>query len=461
MLKVKLKVKIIILILVLTLISIIVYLFIMPNGRMFRETKYEIPLSKREQLENKRFLQEIFVEAIKVIKNRWENGDLEGNYTKNLFNCPEEIVYKSNIDDFYLRCNPNYIQCFFSSGAGVSDPSIKIRFADKEYSVVVNPIFKEVPAYSTKKRFYKVISRSNSEGDEIPTYGIMMNISVKEFPNYSLNFILENSCDEVYLPQRLYIYRGVTKTLVWDNFERNIFVDRFLVSNRDVLEWIAYGSDQKDQSVVIPTDRALWPFPATNLSIMQMKKYCAFRGKKLMEAHIYDASSVLVLPSNQEDPFAVDEIPSIYPWTKDVNNSFIYNYKQMYMKNRGNSKMLAALDLMLKEEDCDIAYVRDCVDRFPRKLYSGSSSSWMGMSELLGGEMEYMRNVWESNNNLKLSSRFLDVLSPWHELCKRANYSQETKEISVETAGTPIYDDINEIAAIEKPYKIAFRCMRY
>ncbi|MBF0297876.1 MAG: hypothetical protein HQK51_04110 [Oligoflexia bacterium] len=460
MLKSKIVINLFILSLVLTLIFVIVHFFIKYD--LFRKKEdFEKFVKEQEKI---LLIHNISIEGIKIIKSRWEYGDLEGNFVKNLFNCPEDIVYKSNIDDFYLRCNPNYIQCFYSAASGVSDPSIKVRLNNKEYHVQVNQIFKEVSAYSNKKRFYKIVSR--------PVYGIMMNISIKEFPNYSRDFILENNCDQIYLPRRKYSSEGHT----WDNFNKDIFVDRFLVSYRDVLEWVSYAegdvAKESDKQIIIPKEREFWATAATNLHIEQMKRYCAFKGKQLMEAHIYDAASFY--PSNQEDPYSIDNMPSIYPWTKDITDSFIYRYKQMYIRNRGNSKMLAALDLMLKEEDCDLAYVRDCIDRYTRKYYSGVTSSWMGMSDILGGEMEYMNNIFEKDKNLKLSSKHLDVLSKWHSLGQRATYSEEKNEITAAVTAAADqnmapevgkdlnlnYNDLDDIMGIERPYKIGFRCMQ-
>lgn len=394
-----------------------------------------------------------FLKASKKIKERWEYGDLEENFVKGRFNCPEEISYQKNIDPLYLRCNPNYIQCFFAGGTGVKDSSVKVKVDDHEYTVIANPIFLPVDIYSNKKRFYTIVTRSNSEGVAIPSYGIMINLSLKEFPAYSVDVIFENSCDNTYLPQRIYRYgpylhpenrlKLKQDEWKWDNFGRDIYIDKYLVTFRDLIEWSRYGKGSFDAkiSLVLPQDRTKWAAPATNISIDNMQRYCSFKGKELLEAHIFDAASFY--PLDIENPFTIEITHGPYPWCQEEEESFIYRLKQA--KNSVYTPT---------EKECRTIYTSDCQEVFPYPLYSNDYTTWMGMQQVMGGYLEFLRNPLESNKNLKASSFYFDIMSKWHVLGARAFWDGHGLTSSN-------FDwEGEDVVTKERQLQVGFRCMK-
>jgi hypothetical protein len=78
--------------------------------------------------------------------------------------------------------------------------------------------------------------------------------------------------------------------------------------------------------------------------------------------------------------------------------------------------------------DCQLAQVQGC----PEKFFTSDSASWMGMNYLLGFHPESVLNFLEPEKNLKVSSRFHDPASIWHELGVYGNWSGgQKKELPV------------------------------
>ena len=84
----------------LVLIGFTIYFFI--KRRETEEVKINYRLIRAVEL------------ALPKIQERFVYGDIEDTNGKGSFSCPKEVTNNPHLDSFYFRCNPNYLQCFFS-----------------------------------------------------------------------------------------------------------------------------------------------------------------------------------------------------------------------------------------------------------------------------------------------------------------------------------------------------------
>src|SRR5690606_26664695 len=129
------------------------------------------------------------------------------------------------------------------------------------------------------------------------------------------------------------------------------------------------------------------------------RRYCAFFGKRLLEAKLFDAATMA--PSDPKNPTPDRVIRPETPWQRDHSKSFL-----------GMARINP--DYQLTPLDCQLAQVKGC----DPKLYTTDSSTWMGINYALGFYPEAFNNFLAPSDNLKLSSRLLPPSSEWHVLGK-------------------------------------------
>lgn len=355
-----------------------------------RPRPYTPVRAKRPETPQKLFTQ-VIAAARPAILKLWEEGDRY--FPKDGVRCEEEIQHEKNVGRSYYQCNPHFWQCFWQGG--VKDhPEIEIDLFGQTFHVVARPVFRPLTEYSQAPRYYEMFKRK-SPGLDVQS-GYMVELEVKEIPGLAQPLILSDSCRDTYLPQRIYGYGKVKDArengFVWDNFDRNLFLDKFYVTNRQVNEWrILNGQTSK-----IEKDRKKWPKPAL-LSLNEQISYCSFYGKRVLEAKLFDAATMS--PSDVKNSMPDKVYRPDTPWQRDLSKTFL-----------GMARINP--DYQLTPLDCQLAEVRGC-----RELYfSTDSATWMGFHYALGFYPESLRNFIEPKKNLKLSSKFYDPASPWHEL---------------------------------------------
>lgn len=222
----------------------------------------------------------------------------------------------------------------------------------------------------------------------------------------SQSMLLADTCRDAFLPQRIYGYGKVPDKrddgFLWDNFDRLLFIDRFYVTNQQVNEW------RKFSKKLLIEDRKLWPLPAL-LPRKEQIDYCAFLGKRLLEAKLFDAASMT--PPDLKNPLPEKVPRPETPWQRDLRKTFL-----------GMARINP--DYQLTPLDCELAQVEGCPSRFA----SSDSASWMGMNYSLGFYPESLRNFIEPEKNLKRSSKFFAPASTWHELGLRDTWSGEQSD---------------------------------
>lgn len=354
------------------------------------------------------------------IKDRWEQGDLENYYYRNKFSCPDLIKNGENIDSEYLKCNPNYLECYLQGKAKVN-PKISVKVDGKEFWL----------NFKRSKEFVNVTKDDS----------VKLNATISSFADKEFSIELQNTCRDVYLPQRIYSAGGIDQNYVWDNFFQHIFIDRFYVTNLDVYLWKKVFNIK---DIDVSTDPSLWHLPSTDLTLKQRKRFCNSYGKQLLQSHVLDAASFVPSDINDHMPDHVYKFP--YPWTKKINGIFLYE------KKIGN-------DFNISQKDCTHAYVKDCL-KFKFKHFNTDSVSWMGVNYTLGYYMEVVENPFNSFQNLKASSFYFNSNSIWHEIGKRAHWDGEGFNLANFNFKESI-DSTQEFAPSEQILQVAFRCMKY
>lgn len=337
---------------------------------------------------------QVILAAQPQIQKLWEEGDRF--IKKEGLSCDQEILFDKKIGRSYYQCQPHFWQCYWSGGVK-KETSLKIDLFGQTFHVRAKPSFNPIEAYSRDPRYYEIL-KGPYQGLNFH-YGVLVELTLDEVPDMTWPMILTDTCRDTFLPQRIYGYgqlnpKAKGQGFIWDNFNREIFIDKFYVSNQQVNEWrILKGETSK-----IITDRKLWPRPAL-LSLHEQHDYCSFWGKRLMEAKLFDAATMT--PADQKDPMPEKVARPKTPWQRDIGKTFL-----------GMARINP--DYQLTPLDCQLAQVQGCVEKF----FTTDSVTWMGMNFALGFFPESLNNSIETEKNLKLSSRFQPASSEVHELGK-------------------------------------------
>jgi hypothetical protein len=191
--------------------------------------------------------------------------------------------------------------------------------------------------------------------------------------NVGMQFQLINNCHDVVVPQKIF-ESVVSSKKMWsfDTFGQKIITDRYL----------SYTKNDPEQ-------------------------VCRERGKYLFTAQLYDA--LTLFPLDPESKKA-DRHYSLNPWSRKKKETFLYK--------------LQISDYQLTEKDCRTAYVKECSEFYPYKLYSSESTSFYGLGDVLGGALEVFYNPLKLNQNLRLSSFYFEGKSDVHEIGKRGEWDR-------------------------------------
>ena len=300
------------------------------------------------------------IEIINTLKFEWEHARLDSE------NKCKKLSY---VDEQYYQCFPEYMQCL------LENKLVKVQIDGR-----LTPL--------EAKRSYSY--------HQMPTYRYYDFVISPEGKSQKLQLSFVDSCQEIYVPQRYYPFMANKRaaTISWDNFNRDIFVDKFLITNREVNEWI----DTMGLSIEkkLPPER-----PSAFLSLEEMENFCAFKGKRLASAQVVEAASFY--PSGSSDRAGRTLIRYDYPWTRRNSDTFLYKLKK-------------DSELLLTKFDCEKAYVRNCFEITPFITHMTKSSSWSGIFQIMGGPFEAYSNRLESKRNLRASSFYFPVESDVHVL---------------------------------------------
>jgi hypothetical protein len=340
--------------------------------------KNPILLEEKEDLLTKAFLS-----AIPDIKKRWFEGDFEGSYSTKKWQCqnlPNNII----VGDEYFKCNPDFLACWLR---GEISNNEKLKKPIWEYRDI-----KIEPTELLPGKHFQLVMKSQSLNSQIPRSSVMISL-IHQQSDTKMNLLLEDSCRVTYLPQRLYRYRlpgNDGESLLWDNFHRHFFIEKFFVSKRDIKDWIEETDYQVSFSYNDPSE---WPQPSTDLTRSEQIKYCQWKGGKLLEAYLFDAATFL--PLNISDPYGVGSSLSYLPWQMGKPISH---------------------EIEINEKECRKIYAEECEEKFKLIPFSKDSASWIGIFDVMSGIAENFHNSFHPDLNQKESSSLYKMSDPKQQL---------------------------------------------
>lgn len=324
-----------------------------------------------EQRANRDLINQVLHAAVPVIKAAWN--------TPSLYIKGKDCQLPEIVGEAYLECRPQGWQCLWNHYS-----HLDIDYGGKKYQLkssgVVTFIKRQVAGIHSSTGYITQV--------EIPELHIKREI------------FLSNTCHEMYLPQRTYAYGEVgdprDKGLLWDNEGRKLFIDKFYVSEGDIVEWKNYLGEKFDTQT---------PWMPAKLKLGEQKEFCAFHGKKRLMAHLFDASQMTPFDLKIVHPDFI--VRPDTPWQRDWSRTFFYKGKDPSYRPA--------------PKDCQLAQVLGCEENY----FKTDSVSWAGVAFGLGFEEETFFNPFEPTLSLKKSSKSLPAGSEWHKLGRRSTPDEE------------------------------------
>jgi hypothetical protein len=341
------------------------------------------------------------------IQRLWTEGEDSREWNSWKSECLKLQKINSHFDESLLRCNPMLIECMAAFN----------KKAD----------FHFVKQSEAPEKIYRYVTKSNSGHVHLSAPGYLFTIEDNQTKK-QLSLLLADNCQEVFLENRAYAYgeevQGKeSEDYRFDNFNQNIYIDRHLVTNAEVNQWIDFGNPDFTKGLTKKSGDDLL-MPATDLIEEQMLNYCSYKGKQLLLAHYFDAATFLPMDLKEVLPAKNNRSP--YYWTK----------------KRSEFKA-----------DCNLIYAQECPAKKSFQL-NATAPTWAGVTDAMGGVMEAFRNPIDPESNLKASSFYFNFKSQWHRLGFRAGWDGEGFALR-----NFDFKGFNPEISIEK-FQVGFRCMR-
>jgi len=367
------------------------------------------------------------------INEVWREGDYKFLLGKGV-TCEEDFgdLFHEIKSNLYFRCNPTFLNCYLKNFEKI--------FPDSDIKFDSLPI----PNKPGEKSFYQLISRVNFISNELPAFTVKAKALLRKKSKKSIDIFLEDSCNEAYLPKRVYAIGPFDENKIhlewkWDNFEQEIFVDKNYISFRELKDWINYDLFFPDKILedLIPNEKIELSAPATGLSIEQMSRYCNFRGKELLHSRVFDAASFHPVNLQARKREVVFRGP--FPWSYERKDSEIYKF----WENE---------DSEFDKRTCSKIITKECIKDNTRAFPLESAPTWIGIFNSLGGYGEVVINKLTPEDNVHPSSITFNLRNKLHQIGVRAKWNQKQRD-STSFSIPSFKGQFDEL-------KLAFRCMR-
>ena len=395
------------------------------------------------------------VAAFQALEQLWEQGDFQRRWQQGEFHCPFFPPHHDSIGENFTKCNPLFFQCVLATGGYPEVQGLGLRRQNGQQYFSLWSAFSPAMQLGFSGPLIAALAEKGI------SFGYYFEVYPLSRPQEVTAILLADTCSDSYLPEGTY-YHGpfypkvlaknkrppsATPAERWDNHGQKIFVDKYLASNQDLWLWhIATGQTPR---LDLPAQLDQLYRPALGYSPSEMREYCYFRGKTLLQSHILDAASFYRLPPAPGSAGSDQRGP--YPWTSKRKDSFLFFARKQK-------------DYPHSPHFCEKVFTQECLQRkfnIP-EFYATDRASWMGIFDVLGGPPEFVDNRFDPAANVRASSYFFPIQSQWHQIGKRArwnlmdfslnsfqwtNFDEETKQ--------PFWDE--PIGATE--ISLGFRCM--
>ncbi len=372
--------------------------------------KNELSAPKTDQFIQDKQAFNRLLENSSEIHRIWNEGEDSREWHAVKEQCLKYYKTTAIFDESLLRCNPMLLQCH-----GLFSKKLNYHFVKPE---------------NNGEKFYRYMTKSNASHVGLTSPGYLFSVE-DNVSHKKLDLLLADNCQEVFLQNRAYAYgeeltgkaAQESEDYRFDNFGQNIYIDRHLVTNTEINDWIDFGNSEFTKGLVKKESDELF-LPATDLLFDQMQNFCSYKGKQILLAHYADAASFL--PMDLDETLPKKNTRSPYYWTKKKSEF---------------------------KPDCNLIYAQECLSKNPFRLNSGSPS-WAGMMDSMGGVFEAFRNPIDPESNLKASSFYFNFKSPWHKLGFRAGWDGDGFDLRHFN-----FRGINPELMVDK-FQVGFRCMR-
>lgn len=394
------------------LLTLTICAVLLLGGALFYK-KWQKPVEKSDQFIQDKAALARLLENSSEIHRIWNEGEDSREWNLVKQDCLKHYKITSTFDESLLRCNPIVLQC-----NSLFNPKLNYHFIKPQNNSREN------------QKVYRYLTKSNTSHVGLSQAGYLFTIE-DNLSHQRLNILLADQCQEVYLQNRIYAYGEEivgkpgedVEDYRFDNFNQNIYIDRHLVMNSEINDWIDFGNPNFTEGLKkIEADELF--MPSTQLTFSQMENFCSFKGKQMMQAHYFDAATFLPMDLSVVNPPKNNRSP--YYWTKKKSEF---------------------------KEDCSLIYAEECVRKKAFKINS-SNPSWAGLMDSMGGVFEAFRNPIDPESNLKASSYYFNFKSPWHKLGFRAGWDGQGFELRHFN-----FLGINPELTVDK-FRVGFRCMR-
>lgn len=367
-------------------------------------------------------------QVIGKLKAVWKLGDIKKSWASKKLVCNKTLGNPQLVGPHYLRCNPDYIDCLIKNNQLLGDKKYK-QFSfeilgPKDYS------------------HYKIIKSHQLSNSDIKTP--INYLFILRHKNRFTPILLEDSCNEVFLPTRKYgaVNDNVSKkrfSFTWNNFNTSIFIDKYLVTNLAIKRWLNFTQNNNQKVNIQGAPFAI----ADNLNPQQMQQYCQYAGKQLLKSHIYDAATFHPINYKNNRPHNIYRYPYL-----DGKRSKMYS---LLLENEG-----AEQDENKRLSFCKKIYTQECLKQKPFFHFSNVYPAWSGIFQIAGGPLEYTPNVLRPNHDINATSYYFPLKSSFQSLGVRLKL-KGSRFLRSNLIGLRQV----EMAKMEDSINVGFRCMRY
>ena len=364
--------KVLILLLILVFGAIIGYFKSPKNSKTLKTLEYE-----------KAFLS-ILPEINRLwAKARWEDAP----------ECGVLLGLDPKLDRKKMSCNPVWMNCALQ---GKELEKLGVQFSFTKTREVIKGV-ENFLTYSSKQ----------IDGEH---HNNLYKLEIQA-DRFSKAVFLEDSCHQVYLPQRTYLDENSNRSesIYWDNLGRFLYIDRFMFTNWEY----AYLTKSK-----IDLKKAMEVYKSSSKT--DQKKLCLKQGKRLLTSRLFNAISTIPLNLSQSNPRFLKN--SFDPWSRYESRSPLNQIDE----NTDDWDQI-------KIQICSNFKFKDCEN----ENYL-NTPSWMGVVDLFNGIPHRLNNEFFPNESIVGIHNTRDLEKNLHLFSRQ----EETKEIEV---GFRCYQELTEL----------------
>ena len=316
------------------------------------------------------------------------------------FKCPSVLVGEwSQLSEEYFRCHFDFFECAL------------------QYEFKNNTSLKKL---RMKPEFPISIVDTNFSGP--------IGIVIFQESNYQIK--LEPICNRVDLPAKKYEsgkgreYGSPRKLFQVFN---KISIDRRLFTFGKLRQ--LKKVNPKATAHITDKPEKFWYEPVGHLSAQQMRNVCDLNGQEILSSEYHDAASFL---------------------PKQIKGHHENEFKSPYIYGHNTS-----FETAINEESCSQIISLGCP---AKNFYTKPQFSWVGLSQLHGGLMEYLPSMFHSddNGNVSPSSIYFKASSMFHHLGLRVKWNGVSAERrNLDFSGLKTEEEIT----IPEIFEIGFRCI--